>query len=463
MIKLSSREALFLSSALFIIIAFLGYYFPEYPVLETGLPLVIFLTVFVQNRWTTWLFGLAGTILVTLFTIRLDSDLFSHNNLTLRIISLILVVFTTLLAMYFKRQRLMLDLEKKHMTSLFENATEGIILTNGSGKIILLNPAAEQMLGYHSFELVGSRIETLIPDRLKEKHSGLRNEFYHHPQNRSMGTGRDLFARKKDGSEFPVEVSLSHYRQQNETFVIAFLIDITFRKKAEENMIRQQKELEKITNDIRKLNTQLEIKVEERTQILKEALTKLEESQIELREALDKERQLNEIKSRFVSMASHEFRTPLSSVLSSASLIGKYTQSDEQEKRNKHVVRIKESVKHLNEILEDFLSLGRLDENKEVINIERFDLEALLQETAEELKPVLKKDQQILIGYSGKKQVSSDKRLIKNILINLSSNAAKFSGEGKEIDIHSVVNDSTIVLQVKDKGTSANAPSRAAR
>jgi signal transduction histidine kinase len=146
--------------------------------------------------------------------------------------------------------------------------------------------------------------------------------------------------------------------------VIAFVVDITHRKEIERSMLHQQKQLEKVTNDIRRMNTELEGKVEERTIILKEALQRLEQSQAELSEALDKERQLNEIKSRFVSMASHEFRTPLSSVLSSASLIGKYTTTEQQANRDKHVNRIKESVKHLNDLLEDFLSLGKLDEGK---------------------------------------------------------------------------------------------------
>jgi signal transduction histidine kinase len=158
----------------------------------------------------------------------------------------------------------------------------------------------------------------------------LRDGFYKDPQNREMGSGRDLFGQKKDGDNFPVEVSLSSYKQNDRQYVIAFVVDITHRKEIERSMLQQQKQLEKVTNDIRRMNTELEAKVEERTIILKEALQRLEQSQAELSEALDKERQLNEIKSRFVSMASHEFRTPLSSVLSSASLIGKYTTTEQQ-------------------------------------------------------------------------------------------------------------------------------------
>src|SRR6185369_2186690 len=188
-----------------------------------------------------------------------------------------------------------------HLISLFENATEGIILTNGEGKIVLVNPAAQKMFDYKETELVGSLIEVLLPERIKPHHHHLREGFYEHPQNRVMGQGRDLYGKTKGGTEIPVEVSLSFYKRGDELFVIAFIVDITHRKMIESNMLRQQKELEKVTNDMRKLNTQLEAKVEERTMILKEALQKLEESQTELSEALDKEKQLNEIKSRFVS------------------------------------------------------------------------------------------------------------------------------------------------------------------
>jgi PAS domain S-box-containing protein len=224
-----------------------------------------------------------------------------------------------------------------HLASLFENATEGIILTNHTGNIILVNPAAGKIFGYESEEIIGQPVEVLIPERTKPHHVELREGFYHNPSNREMGHGRDLYGRRKDGSDVAVEVSLSHYERDGEIFVIAFIIDITKRKEIENNMLHQKKQLERVSNEIRKLNTALEAKVEERTVILKEALQKLEQSQIELSEALDKERQLNEIKSRFVSMASHEFRTPLSTVLSSASLLSKYVTTEDQPNRNRHI------------------------------------------------------------------------------------------------------------------------------
>jgi signal transduction histidine kinase len=217
-------------------------------------------------------------------------------------------------------------------------------------------------------------------------------------------------------------------------------------------MIAQQRELERIGNEIRKLNAELEAKVEERTLILKEALHKLEQSQAELNEALDKERQLNEIKSRFVSMASHEFRTPLSTVLSSASLLGKYTGSGDQEKRDRHINKIKSSVKHLNDILEDFLSLGKLDEGRVQGDFSEFDLHEFIRETSDEMMGLLKKDQQMNFRYEGAAIINSDKKLLKNILINLITNAIKFSEEDQVITIDACSDQTKSIIKVIDQG-----------
>jgi len=267
-----------------------------------------------------------------------------------------------------------------------------------------------------------------------------------------MGHGRELFGKKKNNEDLPIEVSLSFYRQEGELYVIAFIVDITYRKQIEANIISQQKELENVTLELKKLNTQLEAKVEQRTTILKEALAKLEQSQNELSEALDKERELNEIKSRFVSMASHEFRTPLSTVLSSATLLGKYVKTEEQDRRDKHINRIKDAVKHLNELLEDFLSLGRLDEGKVSTKYSLFDLEEVIHETTEGIRGLLKKGQNFVCEYEGEKEVHTDKNLMKNILINLLTNAIKFSDEEKVIKVVANVKKGSATVSVIDSG-----------
>src|SRR5687767_4451908 len=104
-----------------------------------------------------------------------------------------------------------MPIDATHLTSLFENATEGILLTNSLGNIVLVNPAAERVFGYAASELIGKPVEVLLPDKIKSHHQQLREGFYQQPSNRVMGHGRDLYGKRKDGGNIPLEVSLSFY------------------------------------------------------------------------------------------------------------------------------------------------------------------------------------------------------------------------------------------------------------
>jgi len=338
------------------------------------------------------------------------------------------------------------------MASLFAYATEGIILANRKGEIILVNPFGEKMFGYTKEELVGQRIEILIPKELKQKHVVHREHFHQNPVSRSMGAGRDLFAQRKDGTTFPVEISLSHYKASDEEFVIAFIIDITIRKENEKVLREQKDELERVSKEIKQLNIDLERKVEDRTMMLRETLAQLERSKDELAESLEKEKELSDLKTRFVSTVSHEFRTPLSTVLSSAALLSKYVTSEDQAKRDRHIVRIKESVKHLSGMLEDLLSLGKLEEGLIEAKPEPFACEEFMNEFINEMQEIAKPGQKIKFSHSGSNQIVSDKRLLKNILNNLVSNAIKFSPEDAVIEIFCSNENNVITLSVADKG-----------
>jgi PAS domain S-box-containing protein len=348
--------------------------------------------------------------------------------------------------------------DQHQVKALFDHATEGIVLTDDKGKIVLLNPAAFSLFQYDRDELPGQSIDILIPQRFHHSHVHDREAFYQHPSNRTMGHNRDLFARKKDGTEFPVEVSLGYYRQHNALFVIAFIVDITRRKESELELLNRQQQLEKVTEEMRRLNTDLEAKVENRTRILREALQELEKSQEELSEALSKEKELNEIKSRFVSMASHEFRTPLSTILSSANLLARYTTTEDQDKRDKHIKRTKDAVKHLNVLLEDFLSVGRLEEGKVKPEPTPFAFCDMLEEVTEEMQSLAKKGQIIHYHCADDLRLTTDKRLVKNILVNLLSNAVKFSGEGAPIHLQAEPRPGGgIAVSVLDKGIGISA------
>lgn len=453
MFKLNSRVVSILAVVVFAASLALAFLYSSYELAVSGILIIILLTAFIPGWQSTLIAGVAGMVALTGMVLYFkNGDTEIIKEMLSQVYSLLVILFVVVIVFFLKRLQERIDYEKTHMASLFENATEGILLTDKAGRIILVNPAAERMFGYTHKELQGEQIDKLVPMRMHDKHVKLREGFYKEPSNRSMGTGRDLFAARKDGSEFPVEVSLSYYKQRNESFVIGFIVDITARKEIEKNLIRQKAELEKISNDIRKLNAELEGKVEERTLILKEALQKLEESQQELSEALDKEKQLNEIKSRFVSMASHEFRTPLSTILSSATLVSKYPTAEEFDKREKHIRRIRDSVIHMNELLEDFLSLGKLEEGKVSITVSVFDVKDFAEDVVDEMKAHLKAGQEIILTVTGEPKFSTDKRMLKNILLNMLSNAIKFSPENNQVHLGLENAARQLLIAVKDTG-----------
>jgi PAS domain S-box-containing protein len=330
-------------------------------------------------------------------------------------------------------------LEMESLNALFEHATEGIIICNRSGKIVKANPSAERLFGYQTGELLSKVIEDLVPRKYKDKHEADRSNFNKNPHARSMGKNMDLFARRKDDSEFPVEISLSYYKQGDETFVIAFIIDITERKRHEENII--------------KLNQDLEKKVEERTKVLHEALIELENSKEQLSIALEAEKGLNDMKSRFVTMASHEFRTPLSTILSSISLVSKYEHGENSEKVDKHVQRIKSAVTNMTLILNDFLSAEKLQEGKVLVRMEEANLPELTGSIINEVHGILKTGQKIEYEHTGATATCCfDKQIMRNILLNLISNAIKFSPENKPIKVRTDIGKKELRIEVSDEG-----------
>jgi PAS domain S-box-containing protein len=336
--------------------------------------------------------------------------------------------------------------------ALFNYATIGIITVDADANIILANPYARFQFGYEGDELLGQPIEVLIPRRFAHGHERKRDGYIKRPQSRPMGVGLDLYAKRKDGSEFPVEISLSNYKINDHAYVIAFIIDISIRKENERNILAEQAEKEQIAEELKLLNEQLEQKIEDRTMMLRETLHQLEKSRDELTEALEKEKELNDLKSRFVSMASHEFRTPLSTILSSVSLIDKYPLEEDQDKRLKHINRIKAQVKNLTNILEEFLSLGKLEEGAVIEKKVEFNIRELFGELISEMANLAKDGQKIELHCEGNELVYLDKDLLRNILINLISNALKYSGENTTVNIYIRHTPEQITISIEDNG-----------
>lgn len=328
---------------------------------------------------------------------------------------------------------------KTGLAALFEHATEGILVANSEGFIVKVNPAAERLFRYEHNELLGLKVEVLVPQRFEKKHSGHREGFHQSPHARTMGTGMDLQGKRKDGSEFPVEISLSPYSNDEGHFVIAFIVDITLRRESEKRLQNYSLELEN--------------EVEQRTLILSEAISELEKTKEELNQALTKEKELNDLKSRFVSMVSHEFRTPLATILSSLALVKKYIENNDIEKQGKHIDRIKTSVNNLTDILNDVLSLSKLEEGKVMISPEEFDVTEFVQEVIQDIQTIAKSGQILQYKHSdGLALIQLDKKVLRHILFNLISNAVKFSPEDRPVVICTSTNNNQFCLIVQDHG-----------
>lgn len=152
-------------------------------------------------------------------------------------------------------------------------------------------------------------------------------------------------------------------------------------------------------------------------------------------------------------MASHEFRTPLSAILSSTALLEHYTGPEHTQKRNKHIERIKSSVKNLTAILDDFLSLEKLEQGRVETHFEHFDAKEFMEDVVEELEGMLKKkNQSVVFTYTGSQDMYQDKKILRNILLNLLSNAVKYSPAEKEIYLYASLDKTRLNVEVRDQG-----------
>ena len=186
---------------------------------------------------------------------------------------------------------------------------------------------------------------------------------------------------------------------------------------------------------------------------LKDEVKKRKEAENKIKESLRIERELNELKTKFLSLVSHEFKTPLSGILTSATLTGKYTQTDQQEKRDKHLKTIKSKVKYLNNILNDFLSIERLESGKASYKFSTFPLSKVINEVIYDANMLLKDGQ--LINYPQNIDgitINFDEKILELILTNLLINALKYSSENTTIDVEVVSEEKNLIINIVDEG-----------
>lgn len=473
------------------------------------------------------------------------------------------------------------------LNAIIETATDGIIAIGENGIIELANSAAARLFGYEIGELTGNNVSLLMPSPHSEHHDGYIRRYLESGKARIIGIGREVEGRKKDGTTFPIRLSISEVKLQGRRIFTGIVHDLSHRKSIEEDLRKEKeraqryldiantiivvvdregkvrllndkgchvlgiteeeavgkdwfglaipeenrreiksvfqallggRQIDYYENDILttegerrliawhnsplydeqgavtgtissgiditaqrqaedriiRLNAELEKRVEARTDELAEAVNQLldinkklqheikerkaaeeeiRKNESRLRRSLEKEKELSNLKSRFVSMASHEFRTPLSTILSSADLIEAYPSEEHQKKRLRHTTRIKSSVANLTGILNDFLSLSRLEEGRFEAEPSWFSLEQFYKEATGEMQGLLRPGQHIeKEGEMKGAELFLDKKMLKNILFNLLSNAIKYSGEGKKITCRMEVAGNTLHITIIDQG-----------
>ncbi|OOQ58733.1 PAS domain-containing sensor histidine kinase [Mucilaginibacter pedocola] len=325
------------------------------------------------------------------------------------------------------------------LNAIIQNAIDGIITIDERGSIETINPAACALFRYSPEEVIGKNVSFLMPPPDRNQHDEYIKRYQHTRVPHIIGIGREVTGLRKDGTVFPFRLAVSEVAYSGRKIYTGFIHDLSKQKEAEEQL--------------REYAAGLEGLVEERTQSLKETVLALQNAKEEVSISLEKEKELGQLKSRFVSMASHEFRTPLSAIQLSASLIDKYAQQFDSEHINKHVGKIKNAVGNLTGILNDFLSLEKLEAGKVEPNFSSFDLVKLSEEITEEMQLVAKQNQHIIYQHTGKESmVSLDQNLLKNCIFNLIANAIKYSGENTFIEYNTEINEQGCTVIIKDNG-----------
>jgi PAS domain S-box-containing protein len=669
---------------------------PFHALATLGYVMIIFYMLqFPQQSRYAFILGIVTTVFIVLGYFFTATAFKNEPSVPLnRGLSVLAIWLAVYFSLRFKKQFDKEVKQREQLSAIFNHATEGMLIVNKGGNIVLANTFAEQLFGYRQVELLGMNVENLLPNHLREAHFHHRKTFMNKPETRPMGNGRELLAKRKDGTEFPVEISLSHFKNENGTFAITFILDLTERRKALEQVNREQQlakmyfELapvlfvaldtsgkitsvneygshrlgylkeevvnrhftaflpddekeealerfrkivdgtsEEFQNEsivrnslgeeievswrkvaikdksgiviavlgagiditerkkqeeqialhhlaIQNLNEDLEVKIRKRTAELNEAVHKLAAANYDLeknqrlfkaimhhfpdsvigvlnkdllyifvdgqelngigltknnnrgervfdnihpalsREAeeklrtvfaghrisydvemdektytissvplldesgaineimvvirniterkkvekelfksIEKEKELNDMKSKFVTMASHEFRTPLSTVLSSVFLLENYTDQELENNKALHLGKIKRSVNNLTELLNDFISLGKLEEGKIKVSYSEVSVRGLLEELIPEMELVRKGNQTIRCEYIGEEDnILLDKQLLRSILLNLISNAIKYSSLNDEIKLIATLTDNDLIIKVIDQG-----------
>jgi PAS domain S-box-containing protein len=302
--------------------------------------------------------------------------------------------------------------------NLFEVAPDGIIEADREGRIVLVNRVAERLFGYTREELIGQPVEILVPEELRSTHTHHQQRYKHDPITRPMGTGLSLRGRRKDGSHFPVEISLSPLRSEDGSHVITVVRDISERKDAEDRLRAAQEEY---THELELRNREIE--------------------------------RANQLKTEFLANMSHELRSPLHTIIGFAELLGEETPGELNQKQKRFIGHIHKDSRHLLDLINDLLDLNKIEAGRLELQPQVFDVLAVVEDVVSSVRArAASKSIEIQMSVSGPIAVFADQLRFKQILHNLLSNAVKFTPEHGSVSIEAACRDGFAEIAVKDNG-----------
>lgn len=300
---------------------------------------------------------------------------------------------------------------------LVDSAPTAMVIVDIDGKIQLVNAQTERLFGYDRDELIGEPVEILVPHRFHGRHPGHRFDYARAPKVRPMGVGLELLGRRKDGSEFPVEISLSPLQTRTGTIVSASIHDVTERAQAEAaraTALEREKEVSQRLREVDRLRTD------------------------------------------FLSTVSHELRTPLTAIKGFAEILGDRSHILEAQDRNHLIERISASADRLDDLINDLLDFSRLERGLLRVTPEVCDARSIVARAIERSQLAVG-DHRVVNAVPEGIEVFVDPTAIARVLENLLSNAAKFSEPASTITVAATVTDQRVDLSVHDEGEGIDA------